>query len=60
MRVRRFILLHLCRQFILFVIFSDEQQYSDILPVLKSNALLINMHNMLLFAKIKTDFYTKL
>jgi len=60
MRVRRFILLHLRRQFILFVIFSDEQQYSDILHILKSNALLINMHNMRLFAKIKTDFYTKL
>lgn len=60
MRVRRFILLHLRIQFILFVIFSDKTQYSDILPTLKSNALLINMHNMRLFAKIKTDFYTKL
>nr|CBA71641.1 hypothetical protein ARN_03310 [Arsenophonus nasoniae] len=57
MRVRRFILLHLRIQFILF---SDKTQYSDILPTLKSNALLINMHNMRLFAKIKTDFYTKL
>lgn len=60
MRVRRFILLHLCIQFILFVIFSVKAQYSDILPALKSNALLINMHNMRLFAKIKTNFYTKL
>lgn len=60
MRVRRFILLHLRIQFILFMIFSDKTQYSDILPTLKSNALLINMHNMRLFAKIKTDFYTKL